>query len=188
MSLGRIMFMGLVYGLGFMVVKGLFPEPFALLLFQNADSSEGNLSLLAAVYMGSGLVAGLISAPVFAGVLGLRRRSRERTGVESQRNTYGMRFVLSIVFGVMMGVVSGLLILLAYATGLLQSGGVLDPLELIGASNFAPGTPLLVAWTIFRDVLPAGLAGLFLAPLGGDMLQKLYAPKTPLRKEYDWDG
>ncbi|MGI8651092.1 MAG: hypothetical protein ACR2KW_12055 [Rubrobacter sp.] len=190
MKLGRVLFIGLIYGLGFMVVKGLFPEPFALLLFQNVDSSEGNLTRLALVYMGSGLLAGLISAPVFAGFLSYLRRSHERSGAEpdNRGNSYGMRFTLSVGFGVMMGVVSGILILIAYATGILPAGGVLDPLRLIGASNFSPGVPLLIAWTIFRDILPAGLAGLFLAPLGGDMLQRLYAPRTPLRKEYDWDG
>lgn len=190
MNLGRVLFIGLIYGLGFMLVKGLFPEPFILLLFQAGESSEGNLTQLALVYMGSGILSGLISAPIFAVFLDLRRRSRERSEEdgETRSNPYGMRFALSIGLGAMMGVVSGILILLAYATGILQPGGVLDPLRLIRSSNFSPGVPLLVAWTIFRDILPAVLAGLFLAPLGGDLLQKIYAPPRPLRKEYNWDG
>ncbi|WP_119070386.1 hypothetical protein [Rubrobacter indicoceani] len=193
MNFGRVMLVGLIYGLGFMLIKGLFPEPFVLLLFQNAESSEGNLTLLSLVYMGSGVVAGLISAPIFAVFLAYRRRSREAStnpaeDGSSGGNSYGMRFVLSVGLGALMGVVSGVLILISYSIGLLPTGGVLDPIGLIGSSNFAPGTPLLVAWTIMRDVLPAVLAGLFLAPIGGDMLQRMYAPPTPLRKEYNWDG
>ncbi|MGH3087146.1 MAG: hypothetical protein ACRDSJ_07495, partial [Rubrobacteraceae bacterium] len=99
------------------------------------------------------------------------------------------RFVLSITFALLMGLVSALLIMLAYATNVLQSGGVLDPLEIIGASNFPGGTPLLVAWAIARDLLPAALTGLFLGPLCGGMLQRLYEPEgRPAQKEYDWRG
>ncbi len=178
----RLFLIGLVYGLGFMIVKSLFPEPFILLLFQTGESSEGNLTLVSLVYMGSGLVAGLITAPIFGGFL-LRGRGSRRADHSSQ----APRFVLSISFALSMGVVSGLLIMLAYATNILQPGGVLDPLALIGASNFPSGTPLLVIWSIARDLLPAGLTGLFLAPLAGGMLQKLYTPDDgPLQKEYDW--
>lgn len=181
MIIGRLFLIGLVYGVGFMVVKSLFPEPFVLLLFQTGESSEGNLTLVSLVYMGSGLVAGLIAAPIFGGLL-LRGRGSRRNDHSNQTP----RFVLSITFALLMGVISGLLIMLAYATGLLQTGGVLDPLAVIGASNFPSGTPLLVLWTIARDLLPAGLTGLFLAPLAGGMLHKLYTPDGPLQKEYDW--
>lgn len=181
MMIMRLFLIGLIYGLGFMVVKSLFPEPFVLLLFQTGESSEGNLTLVSLVYMGSGLVAGLVTAPVFGGLL-LRGRDSRQTDHSNQ----APRFVLSISLALSMGVVSGLLIMLAYATNILQTGGVLDPLAVIGASNFPSGTPLLVLWTIARDLLPAGLTGLFLAPLAGGMLQKLYTPEGPLQKEYDW--
>ena len=59
----RLLGVGAVYGLGFMFVKSLFPEPFALLVLQGGDSSEGNLTVLALVYMGVGLISGLIAAP-----------------------------------------------------------------------------------------------------------------------------
>jgi hypothetical protein len=71
------------------------------------------------------------------------------------------------------------LTLSAYQFGLLPSGGVLDPLTLIRSSNFSPGTPLLVLWTFARDLLPALLAGLFLAPLGGNFLLRLYYANRP---------
>lgn len=181
MTIGRLFLIGLIYGLGFMVVKSLFPEPFVLLLFQTGESSEGNLTLVSLVYMGSGLLAGLIAAPIFGGLLLRGRGSRQ-----NDHSSQAPRFVLSITFALLMGFISGLLIMLAYATGLLQTGGVLDPLAVIGASNFPSGTPLLVLWTIARDLLPAGLTGLFLAPLAGGMLHKLYMPDGPLQKEYDW--
>ncbi|MBA2691272.1 MAG: hypothetical protein H0U65_02090 [Rubrobacter sp.] len=181
MIIGRLFLIGLIYGLGFMIVKSLFPEPFILLLFQTGESSEGNLTLVSLVYMGSGLLAGLITAPVFGAFLMRGRESRQ-----ADPSSQTPRFVLSIALTLSMGVVSGLFIMLAYATGLLQSGGVLDPLAVIGASNFQPGTPLLVLWTIARDLLPAGLSGLFLAPLAGGMLQKLYTKDAPVQKEYDW--
>lgn len=184
MLIKRLFLIGLVYGLGFMIVKSLFPEPFILLLFQAGESSEGNLTLVSLVYMGSGLAAGFIAAPIF-GALAMRGRSSRRNDDSNQTP----RFVLSISFALLMGVISGLLIMLAYATGILQSGGVLDPLAVIGASNFPSGTPLLVIWTIARDLLPAGLSGLFLAPLAGGMLQKIYTPDDgPVQKEYDWPG
>jgi hypothetical protein len=48
--------------------------------------------------------------------------------------------------------------------------------------------PLLVAWTIARDLLPAGLAGLFLSPLAGGALQQLYAAeRPPAQKRYSWE-
>ena len=87
-----------------------------------------------------------------------------------------------------MGVISGLLTLLAYAVGILPPGGVLDPLRLIRSSNFPTGTPLLVAWTLARDLLPAGLTGLFLSPVSGGTLQRLYAAgRPPEQKHYDWE-
>jgi hypothetical protein len=182
MIVGRLLLIGLIYGLGFMVVKSLFPEPFVLLLFQTGESSEGNLTLVSLVYMGAGLVAGLVTAPVF-GALIMRGRESRRKDPSSQ----APRFVLSIGLALSMGLVSGLLIMLAYATELLQPGGVLDPLAVIGASEFQPGTPLLVLWTIARDLLPAGLSGLFLAPLAGGMLHDLYTKdEGPVQKSYDW--
>jgi hypothetical protein len=64
---------------------------------------------------------------------------------------------------------------------------VLDPLKLVRNSvHSAPGVGLLIAWTIARDLLPAGLAGLFLSPLIGSSLQRLYeAGRPPQQRTYD---
>ena len=64
MMLRRLLGIGLAYGFGFMFVKSLFPEPFVLLILQGGQSSEGDLTTLALVYMGVGLLAGLIAGPV----------------------------------------------------------------------------------------------------------------------------
>ena len=63
----RLLGVGLAYGFGFMFVKSLFPEPFVLLIMQGGGSSEGDLTTLALVYMGVGLLAGLLAAPIFGG-------------------------------------------------------------------------------------------------------------------------
>jgi hypothetical protein len=179
MILLRLLGIGLVYGVGFMFVKSLFPEPFVLLILQGGQSSEGDLTTLALVYMGVGLLAGLIAGPLFGGTLLLRRGSTEGSGP---------RFVLSLALALLTGFISGVLTLIVYATGILPGGGVLDPLRLIGDANHPPGVPLLVAWTIARDLLPAGLAGLFLAPLVGGTLQRLYAAeRPPEQKRYSWE-
>ena len=44
-----------------------------LLILQGGQSSEGDLTTLALVYMGVGLLAGLIAGPIFGGALLLRR-------------------------------------------------------------------------------------------------------------------
>jgi hypothetical protein len=182
MILLRLLGIGLVYGVGFMFVKSLFPEPFVLLILQGGQSSEGDLTTLALVYMGVGLLAGLIAGPLFGGALLLRRGRSE--GSEGS----GPRFVLSLALALLTGFISGVLTLIVYATGVLPSGGVLDPLRLIGDAIHPPGVPLLVAWAIARDLLPAGLAGLFLAPLVGGTLQGLYAAeRPPEQKRYSWE-
>ena len=179
MILLRLLGIGAVYGFGFMFVKSLFPEPFALLVLQGGDSSEGNLTVLALVYMGVGLISGLIAAPLFGGLLLLRRGAAHATA---------SRLALSLALALLMGLISGLLTLGAYATGILPTGGVLDPLRIIRASNFPTGTPLLVAWAIARDLLPAGLTGLFLSPVSGGLLQRLYAGDRPReQKHYEWE-
>jgi len=172
----RLLGVGAVYGLGFMFVKSLFPEPFALLVLQGGDSSEGNLTVLALVYMGVGLISGLIAAPLFGGILLLRRGSGHASS--------SSRLALSLALALLMGLISGLLTLAAYATGILPTGGVLDPLRIIRASNFPTGTPLLVAWAIARDLLPAGLTGLFLSPVSGGLLQRLYAGERPREQRH----
>jgi hypothetical protein len=178
----RLLGIGAVYGVGFMFIKSLFPEPFVLLILQGGRSSEGDLTTLALVYMGVGLLAGLIAGPIFGGALLLRRGRSERS------EGSGPRFVLSLALALLTGFISGILILIVYATGILPSGGVLDPLRLIEGANHPPGAPLLVAWTIARDLLPAGLAGLFLAPLAGGALQRLYAAeRPPEQKSYSWE-
>lgn len=184
MILLRLLGIGAVYGLAFAFVKSLFPSPVILLTLVTGPSSEGNLTVLALVYMGVGLLAGLISAPIFGAILLLSRRLR---GPNPDKPT-GPRLTLSLLLSALMGVVSGILTLLAYGTGVLPTGGVLDPLSLIRASNFPTGTPLLVAWTIARDLLPAGLAGLFVSPFTGTMLVRLYrGGGAPAQKSYDED-
>ena len=185
MIFARLMGIGAAYGLGFMLIKSLFPAPVVLLMLQGGSSSEGNLTVLALVYMGVGLLAGLIAAPLFGGLLLLRRGSGHGS---ASYGASGSRLTLSLALALLMGLISGLLTLLAYATGILPAGGVLDPLELIRNSNFPTGTPLLVAWTFARDLLPAGLTGLFLSPIGGGVLQRLYAAGRPhQQKRYDWE-
>ena len=175
----RLLGVGAAYGFAFMFIKSLFPTPVILLMLQGGQSSEGDLTTLALVYMGVGLLGGLIAAPLFGGILLLRRAS----GAPS-----GSRLTLSLALALLMGVISGLLTIGAYATGILPTGGVLDPLRLIRSSNFPTGTPLLVAWTIARDLLPAGLTGLFLSPVSGGMLQRLYtAGRPPEQKRYEWE-
>ena len=179
MMLLRLLWIGAAYGLGFMFVKSLFPEPFVLLILQGGQSSEGDLTTLALVYMGVGLIAGLIAGPVFGGALLLRRAQREGPGP---------RFTLSLVLALLTGLISGVLTLIVYAAGILPSGGVLDPLRLVEGAIHPAGAPLLIAWTIARDLLPAGLAGLFLSPLVGGTLQQLYAAEKPReQKSYGWD-
>ena len=179
MILVRLLGIGATYGLGFMLIKSLFPTPVVLLMLQGGASSEGNLTVLALVYMGVGLLAGLIAGPLFGGVLLLRRGA-------SPSST--SRLTLSLALALLMGLISGLLILLAYATGILPAGGVLDPLKLVKSSVFPTGPPLIIAWTLARDLLPAGLTGLFLSPIGGGALQRLYAAQRPSQqKQYDWE-
>jgi len=179
MMLLRLLWIGVAYGLGFMFVKSLFPEPFVLLILQGGQSSEGDLTSLAVVYMGVGLIAGLIAGPVFGGALLLRRGQREGPGP---------RLILSLALALLTGFISGVLTLIVYTAGILPSGGVLDPLRLIENANHPTGVPLLIAWTIARDLLPAGLAGLFLSPLVGGTLQRLYAAeRPPEQKNYGWE-
>jgi hypothetical protein len=177
----RLLGVGAAYGLGFMFIKSLFPTPIVLLMLQGGQSTEGDLTTLALVYMGAGLISGLVAAPLLGGILLLRRSP-------GSEPSSGSRLTLSLALALLMGLISGLLTLGAYATGVLPTGGVLDPLRLIRSSNFPAGTPLLVAWTIARDLLPAGLTGLFLSPVGGGMLQRLYAAdRPPEQKHYEWE-
>ena len=111
------------------------------------------------------------------GILLLRRHG-------SDHASSGSRLALSLALALLMGLISGLLTLAAYATGILPTGGVLDPLRIIRASNFPTGTPLLVAWAIARDLLPAGLTGLFLSPVSGGLLQRLYAGERPREQRH----
>ena len=180
MILLRLLAIGAAYGLGFMLIKSLFPTPIVLLMLQGGQSSEGNLTVLALVYMGVGLLAGLIAAPIFGGLLLLRR---------GRAPSSSSRLTLSLALALLMGLISGLLTLGAYAAGVLPTGGVLDPLRLIRSSIFPTGIPLLIAWTIARDLLPAGLTGLFLSPVSGATLQRLYtADRAPEQKHYEWEG
>ncbi|MEJ7843733.1 MAG: hypothetical protein WKF95_18390 [Rubrobacter sp.] len=176
----RLLGVGFAYGFGFMFVKSLFPEPFVLLIMQGGGSSEGDLTTLALVYMGVGLLAGLLAAPIFGGALLLRRGSGED-------GRSGSRLILSLAMALLTGTISGVLTLLVYAYGILPPGGVLDPLQLVRNSvHSAPGVGLLIAWTIARDLLPAGLAGLFLSPLIGGTLQRIYeAGRPPQQRTYD---
>lgn len=184
MIFARLLGVGALYGVGFAFIKSLFPSPVILLALTEGPSSEGNLTVLALVYAGVGLLAGLIAAPIFGGILLARRGSGDGGYAASS----WLRLTLSLGLALLMGVISGILTMLAYSTGVLQSGGVLDPLRIIESSNFSPGVPLLVAWTIARDLLPAGLAGLFLSPIGGGLLMRLYtADRPPAQKDYGED-
>ena len=179
----RLLGIGIVYGFGFTVVKSLFPTPILLLLLAQGPSTEGDLTVLASVYIASGLIAGVVAGPLF-GVLVLRRRgSRTDVGRFNSAPTGGAdlwrALVLSFAFALLIGLISGLLTMGAYQFGILPAGGVLDPLTLIRSSNFPPGYPLLVAWTLARDLLPAMLAGLLLAPFGGGFLYRIYASRRP---------
>lgn len=181
MTLLRLLGLGAVYGLGFALVKSLFPSPVILLTLVTGPSTEGNLTTLALVYIGVGLLAGLVVTPVFGAALLLFRRP-------NPDKPTGPRLTLSLALAAAIGVVSGLLTLLVYATGILPPGGVLDPLKLIRSSNFPTGVPMMVAWAIARDLLPAGLTGLFLSPLTGGMLVRLYQGRgAPVQKTYDED-
>jgi hypothetical protein len=173
----RLLGFGAAYGFGYTLIKSLFPSPVLLLILSDEASSEGNLTVLATVYLLSGLIAGIIGGPIFGAFL--LRRKGSRVGAGAQPAPYGAdlgkSLVLSFAFAMVIGFISALLTMGAYQFGLLPRGGVLDPLTLIQSSNFSPGYPLLVAWTFARDLLPAMLAGLFLAPLGGNFLYRLYA-------------
>ena len=179
----KLLGIGAVYGFGFTLVKSLFPMPVLLLLLSEGPSTEGNLTVLASVYMASGLIAGIIGGPIFGLLLLRRKGSGAEVGDISVVRTAGAdlwrSLVLSFVFALFIGLISGLLTMAAYQYGILPSGGTLDPLTLIRSSNFSPGYPLLVAWTLARDLLPAMLAGLFLAPFGGGFLYRLYASRRP---------
>jgi hypothetical protein len=179
----KLLGIGVLYGFGFTLIKSLFPTPILLLVFSQGPSTEGNLTVLTSVYLASGLLAGIIGGPLFGALLLRRRGSRAnaptpravpRSGPDLWRS-----LVLSLLFAILIGLISALLTLGAYWFGILPPGGVLDPLTLISSSNFPPGYPLLVAWTLARDLFPAALAGLFLSPYGGGFLYRLYASRRP---------
>ena len=178
----RLLGIGLVYGLGFTLIKSLFPSP-VIFFFAGGESTEGNLTVLASVYVASGLIAGVVGGPLFGALLLRRKGSGADVGRLSAVLTAGAdlwrALVLSFVFAMLIGLISGLLMMGAYQFGVLPPGGVLDPLRLIRSSNFSPGYPLLVAWTLARDLLPAALAGLILAPFGGGFLYRVYTFRRP---------
>ena len=179
----RLLGIGAIYGFGFTLIKSLFPSPVLLLLLTEGPSTEGDLAVLGSVYIASGLIAGIIAGPLF-GVLLLRRRGSGTnvggfSAVQSAGSDLWRALVLSLVFALLIGLISGLLTMGAYQFGVLPSGGVLDPLSPIRNSNFPAGVPLLVAWALARDLLPAMLAGLLLAPFGGGFLYRIYASRRP---------
>ena len=179
----RLLGIGTIYGFGFTLIKSLFPTPVLLLLLTEGPSTEGNLAVLGSVYLASGLIAGIIAGPLFGAVLLRRRDSDTNVGgfsaVQSAGADLWRALVLSLVFALLIGLISGLLTMGAYQFGVLPSGGVLDPLRPIRNSNFPTGIPLLVAWALARDLLPAMLAGLLLAPFGGGFLYRIYASRRP---------
>lgn len=176
----KLLGFGAAYGFGYTIIKSLFPTPVLLLILsEESSSAEGNLTVLATVYMLSGLIAGIVGGPIFGAFLLRRKGSRVGAGEPGAFPAYGSdlgkSLVLSFAFAMVIGFISALLTMGAYQFGVLPQGGVLDPLTLIKSSNFSPGYPLLVAWTFARDLLPAMLAGLMLAPFGGNFLYRLYA-------------
>jgi hypothetical protein len=179
----RLLGIGAVYGFGFTVIKSLFPTPVLLLLLAEGPSTEGDLTVLGSVYIAAGLIAGIVAGPLFGALLLRRRGSATDVGRFNAAPTAGAdlwrALVLSFAFALLIGLISGLLTMGAYQFGILPAGGVLDPLTLIRSSNFPPGYPLLVAWALARDLLPAMLAGLLLAPFGGGFLYRIYASRRP---------
>jgi hypothetical protein len=179
----RLLGIGAIYGFGFTLIKSLFPSPVLLLLLTEGPSTEGDLAVLGSVYLASGLLAGIIAGPLFGALLLRRRGSGTNVGgfaaVQSAGADLWRALVLSLVFALLIGLISGLLTMGAYQFGILPSGGVLDPLRPIRNSNFPTGVPLLVAWALARDLLPAMLAGLLLAPFGGGFLYRIYASRRP---------
>ena len=179
----RLLGIGAIYGFGFTLIKSLFPSPVLLLLLTEGPSTEGDLTALALVYMASGLIAGIVAGPLFGALLLRRRGSGTNVGgfsaVQSAGADLWRALVLSLAFALLIGLISGLLTMGAYQFGVLPSGGVLDPLSPIRNSNFPAGVPLLVAWALARDLLPALLAGLLLAPFGGGFLYRIYASRRP---------
>ena len=177
----KLLGIGAIYGLGFTIIKSLFPTP-VLLFFVGGPSSEGDLTVLASVYLASGLLAGVIGGPLF-GALMLRRKGSGAGAPATTRATPAggsdlwHSLVLSFLFAMLIGLISGLLTMGAYWFGILSPGGVLDPLALIRNANHPTGYPLLVIWTLARDLLPASLAGVILAPFGGGFLYRLYASR-----------
>jgi hypothetical protein len=181
----RLLGIGAIYGFGFTLIKSLFPSPVLLLLLTEGPSTEGDLAVLGSVYIASGLAAGIIAGPLFGALLFRRRGSGSNVGgfstVQSAGADLWRALVLSLVFALLIGLISGLLTMGAYQFGVLPSGGVLDPLKPIRNSNFPTGVPLLVAWALARDLLPAMLAGLLFAPFGGGLLYRIYASRRPPR-------
>ena len=176
----KLLGFGAAYGFGYTIIKSLFPSPLLLLILSDETSSEGNLTVLATVYLLSGLIAGIVGGPLFGAFLLRRKGSRAGAGEPPRAfpaygSDLGKSLALSFAFAMVIGFISALLTMGAYQFGVLPRGGVLDPLTLIQSSNFSPGYPLLVAWTFARDLLPAMLAGLFFAPFGGNFLYRLYA-------------
>lgn len=177
----RLLGLSVAYGLGFTLIKSLFPSPVILMVLYPNDTSEGSLPVLASVYMASGLLGGIVGGMIFGLAILGRKGIRENAGGNTPRIprsaaglSMGLGLGLSLGMAVVISVISTLITMSAYQFGILPPGGVLDPLTLIRSSNFSPGTPLLVGWTFARDLLPAGLAGLFLAPFGGNFLLRLY--------------
>lgn len=179
--LGRLLGLSVAYGLGFTLIKSLFPSPVILMVLYQGETSEGSLPALASVYMVSGLLGGVVGGTIFGLAILGRKGLRENVGGDAPHIprsaaglSMGLGLGLSLGMAFAISIIATLLTLGAYQFGVLPSGGVLDPLTLIRSSNFSPGTPLLVGWTFARDLLPAGLAGLFLAPFGGNFLLRLY--------------
>ena len=179
----RLLGIGAIYGFGFTLIKSLFPSPILLLLLTEGPSTEGDLAVLGSVYLASGLLAGIIAGPIFGALLLRRRGSGTNVGgfsaVQSAGADLWRALFLSVVFALLIGLISGLLTMGAYQFGILPSGGVLDPLRPIRNPNFPTGIPLPGAWARARDLLPAMLAGLLLAPSGGGFLYRIYASRRP---------
>lgn len=188
--LGKLLGLSVAYGLGFTLIKSLFPSPVILMVLYQGETTEGNLTTLSLVYMASGLIGGVVGGMIFGLALLGRKALLGGLGGDAPRMprsaaglSMGLGLGLSLGMAFTISIISTILTMSSYQFGLLPMGGVLDPLTLIRSSNFSPGTPLLVLWTFARDLLPAGLAGLFLAPLGGNFLLRLYYANRPAPQE-----
>jgi hypothetical protein len=142
----RLLGLSFAYGLGFTLIKSLFPSPVILMIMYEGETSEGDLGTLALVYMASGLIGGIVGGMLFGLALLGRKALRGGFGGNAPRIprsaaglSMGLGLGLSLGMAAVISIISTLLTVSAYQFGLLPSGGVLDPLTLIHPLDLCPG-------------------------------------------------